>query len=254
MYRPYDNAQTVDDEAAVLADFVQRSEPIYQTFEHQGDVVYGRRPRSTLDLFDRPDAIGTAIFIHGGYWQSCVKSDTAFIVPSILKQGYRCILLEYNLAPDSRLTDIVQQIGEALDFLQEQGWVGTQVVLIGHSAGAHLSACHMAHPLVGSAHLISGIYDLAPIRETHLNEALQLSDDEILRYSPVGELARTTVPCRIAYGARELPELKWQSRNFFERRQSVDSNHMLVCQQLPACDHYSILDAYCARSLVIDAS
>lgn len=252
MYRPYDNGQTVDDEAAVLADFVQRSERVYQTFGHQSDIVYGSRPRSTMDLFDVVDATGTLIFIHGGYWQSCVKSDFACIVPSILEQGYRCILLEYNLAPDSPLAEIVLQVGEALDFLQQQAWVGSDVVLMGSSAGAHLAACHVSHPLVGALHLLSGIYDLAPIRQTHVNAALQLSDEEILNCSPAYAPTKLSVPCRISYGARELPELKWQSMNLFERWQAVQLDSTLVCQQLPNCDHFNILDAYCARSLAID--
>lgn len=247
MYRPYDNAQTVDDAGAVLADFVRRGERVYQAFEHQSDIVYGSRPRSTLDLFDLSDGIGTVVFIHGGYWQSCVKSDFACIVPPVLEQGYRCVLLEYDLAPNSRISEIVRQVGDALDFLQEQAWARTDIVLMGHSAGAHLAACHMSHPVVAAVHLLSGIYDLAPIRQTHLNAALQLSDAEILNHSPAYLPLNATVPCHIAFGAKELPELKWQSMNFFQRRHLAGHDGPLVCQQLPACDHFNILDAYCAQ-------
>lgn len=252
MCRPYDNARTVADEAAVLADCVRRSERVYRTFDHQSDIVYGNRPCSTLDLFDRPGACGTVVFLHGGYWQSQVKTNFACIVPPLLKQRYRCVLLEYDLAPASRLPDIVHQVGDALDFLQRQRWAGASIALLGHSAGAHLAACHMAHPLVRSAHLLSGIYDLAPIRQTHLNAALQLSDADIAHCSPAYAPAPADIPCHIAFGARELAELKWQSTNYFRCRQTLAARSALVCEQLPGCDHFNILDAYCARRLALD--
>lgn len=59
--------------------------------------------------------------------------------------------------------------------------------MIGHSAGAHLGALMQDHPLVSKTILLSGIYDLAPIPQTPLNNALNLSDHEIKHYSPIGE-------------------------------------------------------------------
>lgn len=250
--RPYDNAHTVDDEAAVLDDFVRRSGQVYRAFEHRRDIVYANRPRSTLDVFEQPGAIGTVVFIHGGYWQSCAKSDFAFLVPAILEHGYCCILLEYGLAPANRIADIVGQVGVALDFLQQQDWLAGPVALMGHSAGAHLAACHVSHAMVDTAHLVSGIYELAPIRETHLNAALRLGDEEIRRYSPANTPIRPGVPCRIAYGSEELPELQWQSRNLFEQWRPESNGGRLACQPLPGCNHYNILDAYSARPLAIE--
>jgi len=93
------------------------------------------------------------VFIHGGYWQWCDKADFAFIVPPLLEQRFRCVLLEYDLAPHSGLAEIVRQVGRALDFLRRQSWAGGPLILTGHSAGAHLAACHMAHPAVGALEL-----------------------------------------------------------------------------------------------------
>lgn len=248
MYRPYDNGQTVADEAAILDDFVQRSRHAYDTLEHQADIAYAEQTRSTLDVFAPQAPKGTVLFIHGGYWQHGAKSDFAFIAPAILRQDYRCVLLEYDLAPHSGIAAITRQIRSALDFLHRQAWADARVDVVGHSAGAHLAACHIDHPLIDHAHLLSGIYDLAPIRQTHLNDALQLSDDDILRHSPAYMPAYTTSPCHIVYGALELPELKWQSVNLFRRRQDVDAHNELSCRQMPGCNHYNILDAYCAQT------
>lgn len=247
MHRPYDNSQTVADEAAVLADFVRRSQPVYRNIPHRRDVVYGAGPRSTLDVFDCPAAVGMVVFIHGGYWQWCDKRDFAFIVPLLLRQHYRCILLEYDLAPHSRVSAIVRQVGGALNFLQQQSWIGGPLILMGHSAGAHLAACHLNHPAVSAVHLLSGLYDLAPIRETHLDEALQLSADEIAHNSPIRlPYAGLAKPCAIAVGALELPELRMQSERFAQHLRQVCPQAPVSSRVLPGCTHYDILDAYCA--------
>lgn len=245
--RPYDNSQTVADEAAVLADFVERSALVYQRLAHRRDVFYGAGERSTLDVFDCPDAVAAVVFIHGGYWQRCRKSDFAFIVPSLLRQRCQCILLEYDLAPHRTVGQIVQQVGEALDFLRQQAWVRQPLTVIGHSAGAHLAACHLAHPAVGRAHLLSGLYELAPLCDTHLNAALLLSDADIEQCSPVRSIhVAPTVPCAVVVGEQELPELQWQSRLFVQHLQQLNPTAPVTHQVLPGCNHFNILDAYCA--------
>ena len=43
----------------------------------------------------------------------------------------------------------------------------------------------LGHPAVRGGCAISGVYELGPIRDTYLNEKLQLSDDEIETLSPL---------------------------------------------------------------------
>jgi acetyl esterase/lipase len=241
--RKYDNAVTVVDEGEILANFQYRSSLSYQTYHHIKDIHYGLQHRSTMDFFPLEHANRTVIFIHGGYWQWCDKSDFAFIAPYILAKGAQCILLEYDLAPRSKISDIVVQIGNALDFIAEQDWKTREVLLVGHSAGAHLSALSLKHPLVSKAALLSGIYDLTPIQETHLNHALTLSQEDILKYSPIYQQEHIDIPCTILCGNLELEELKWQSQNYFEYRRSQGSG-LFSFDSLPEINHYSILDYY----------
>lgn len=82
--RPYDNSRTVANEHEILAEFKRTSLLSYQKFTHIADIQYGTHPRSTLDLFPLEQAKKTVIFIHGGYWQWCDKSDFGFIVLYVL--------------------------------------------------------------------------------------------------------------------------------------------------------------------------
>ena len=245
LHRQYDNAQTVEDEAAILADFTQRSAKVYQQFPVWRDMVYAGHHRSTLDVFPCANSQGSLIFVHGGYWQQCNKADFAFIIPMLQQACFQCILLEYDLAPYSRIPKIVHQVGLALDYLQKQSWIEGRVVAVGHSAGAHLLANHLSHPLLSQSYLLSGIYDLAPIRNTHLNHALQLDDKTILRYSPLLQPLSSTIKCHILCGANELPELKHQSLLYFLYLQSLgDDIARATHHVLPGCNHYTILDHF----------
>ncbi|MFX5480901.1 alpha/beta hydrolase, partial [Acinetobacter baumannii] len=79
--------------------------------------------------------------------------------------------------------------------------------------------------------------------ETHLNHALNLSEEDILKYSPIYQKERTDIPCRILCGDLELSELQWQSQNYFEHRCST--GHELVSfETISGVNHYSILDHY----------
>ncbi|MCU7695841.1 alpha/beta hydrolase [Acinetobacter sp. AYS6] len=241
--RPYDNASTVANEHEILAEFQSRSMAVYQTCTHIRDIQYGKQPRSTLDLFPLEKAKKTVIFIHGGYWQWCDKSDFAFVVPHVLSKGVQCILLEYDLAPQSKISDIASQVYQALDFIREQHWRTDEVVLVGHSAGAHLAALSVGHPLISEMVLLSGIYDLEPIRRTHLNHALNLSNEDILKYSPIYYTKRIAIPCSILCGELELEELKWQSQNYFEIKKGQEPNFVSF-KLIPEINHYSILEHY----------
>lgn len=247
--RPYDNSRTVANEHEILAEFKRTSLLSYQKFTHIADIQYGTHSRSTLDFFPLEQAKKTVIFIHGGYWQWCDKSDFAFIVPYVLAKGAQCILLEYDLAPQSKISDIASQINQALDFIREQDWKTNEVVLVGHSAGAHLAALSLGHPLIFEMVLLSGIYDLEPIQSTHLNHALNLSSEDILKYSPVHQSKRITTPCSIFCGELELDELKWQSQNYFEMKKRQDQDFVSF-KLIPKINHYSILNHYFNNILI----
>ena len=241
--RQYNNATTVANEDEILTNFQTRSLVSYQKYRHIRDIQYGAHPRSTLDLFPVEQTNKTIIFIHGGYWQWCEKSDFAFIAPYILEKKAQCILLEYDLAPQSKIADIVTQVYQAFDFIAGQDWITDEVVLVGHSAGAHLGALTLDHPLISEIVLLSGIYDLEPIQKTHLNHALNLSKEDILKYSPIYHKERIHIPCKILCGELELEELKWQSQIYFESKSSQDLD-LVQFKLIPEVNHYSILDNY----------
>jgi acetyl esterase/lipase len=140
------------------------------------------------------------------------------------------------------LTEIVHEITLSLDWLAANGaafGIGGPVVLSGWSAGAHLAALALGHPAVTAGLAVSGVYDLAPIRDTSLNIALKLTDQEIAEFSPL-RLPAVRKRLAIAYGSAELPALVCDSTQFHAVRTAANAPGELVV--VHGADHFTILD------------
>ena len=208
------------------------------------DIPYGPAPRQRFDLYaaEHPSA-PCLVFIHGGYWQRNRHEDFAIYAEGVLAHGWSAALPGHTLAPDASLTEIVGEIGRALDWLAANG---TQhglgcgpIIVSGWSAGGHLAAMALAHPRVAAGLAISGVFDLAPLCDTYLNEKLRLTDREISTLSPL-RLPIVQKPLAIAYGANELPALVADSRNLYARRTADGAPAWLI--EIQGGDHFTVLD------------
>jgi hypothetical protein len=82
------------------------------------------------------------------------------------------------------------------------------------------------------------VYDLAPIRDTGLNNALKLTDQEVATLSPL-RLPAVHKRLDIAYGTAELPALVVDSIQFHESRIAAHAPGSLF--PIEGADHFSIL-------------
>jgi len=208
------------------------------------DVPYGSAPRQRFDLFAARDAAAPClVFIHGGYWQRNTREDFAAFAEGIMAHGWSVAMVGYTLAPDATLAAIVGEMGQALDWLgrngAQHGLAGGPVVVSGWSAGGHLTAMALSHPRVAAGLAISGVYELAPIRETYLNEKLGLTDEEVATLSPL-RLPVVPKPLAIAYGDKELPALVADSRDLHARRSAAGALGSLL--PIAGADHFTILE------------
>jgi arylformamidase len=208
------------------------------------DVPYGPAPRQRWDLFAaRTPSAPCLVFIHGGYWQRNTREDFAAFAEGIMAHGWSAAMPGYTLAPDVSLKAIVGEIGQALDWLAADGpkhGLGSgPIVVSGWSAGGHLTAMALSHPRVTAGLAISGVFELAPIRDTYLNEKLRLTDDEIATLSPL-RLPVVPKPLAVAYGTGELPALIADSRDVHARRAAAGAPGPLV--PISGADHFTILE------------
>ncbi|MBL6454309.1 alpha/beta hydrolase [Belnapia sp. T6] len=240
----YDNTNAVKDSAALIAARNAEATPFRAAHAGHLDLAYGAGQRNAWDLFPAADpAAPCLVFIHGGYWQRNRREDFGAFMKGALEAGWSAALPGYSLAPEASLTQIVAEIRAALDWLQANGpahGIAGKVVLSGWSAGGHLTAMALDHPLVAAGLAISGIFELAPIRDTDLNEKLSLTEAELAALSPM-RLPVVPKPLAIAYGTAELPELCRQSRDFHALRAAAHAPGPLI--PVPGADHFRILSA-----------
>jgi len=228
----YNNAAAVKNSAQIIAHWQKRSEAVRAKYPDGLDLRYGPEERNRIDLFEAKKGAPLLVFIHGGYWQMRDKETFAFLVPGPLAHGISVALVGYTLAPHKRLDAIVGEIHAAIRYLDSRA---NRLIVSGWSAGAHLSAMAMQIPAVNAGLLISGLYDLEPIRHSYVNEKLRLDAFEAERNSPIS-LPAFSEPVTIAYGAQELPELCRQSEDYAKR---VPQAKLL---RLPRHDHFTLLE------------
>ena len=238
----YDNNAAVKNSAALIAERNQASEMLRASRNSFLDVPYGDRERTKIDLYPAVDKTAPClVFLHGGYWQRNSRDVFAMLVEGVAAHGWSVAIPGYSLAPDVSLTDIVTEISQSLDWLAQHGaayGISGPVVLAGWSAGAQLVAMALDHPRVAAGLAISGVYDLAPIRDTGLNNALKLTDEEVARLSPL-HLPVVQKRLDIAYGSAELPALVFDSIRLHEARMAAGAPGKLF--PIEGADHFSIL-------------
>jgi arylformamidase len=198
--------------------------------------------RTAFDLY--PAAYPGApclVFIHGGYWQRNSRELFACFAEGPAAAGWSVAIPGYTLAPQTDLRGIVAEIGQALDWLVDKGpryGIAGPLVIAGWSAGGQLAAFHLQHRGVVAGLAISGIYDLAPLRDTNLNEALKLSVDETAEFSQL-RLPVTRKPLIISFGSAELPTLVHDAWLLYEFRNREGAPGKIL--PIAGADHFSIL-------------
>jgi acetyl esterase/lipase len=118
------------------------------------DLAYGQHPRQRLDVYLPGTVKGPILLlVHGGAWSSGDKRSPAFIIPKVryfTARGYVVVATNYRLLPDAHPLEQARDVARALTLVQRRapawGADSAQVVLIGHSAGAHLVALLDADP------------------------------------------------------------------------------------------------------------
>jgi len=99
-----------------------------------------------------------------------------------------------------------------------------RVFLSGHSSGAHLAGVVLVtdwqknfglpSDLVKGAVLMSGMYDLQPVRLSKRSEYVRFTDEMEQTLSTQRHLDRLNTPIIVSYGTLESPEFQRQSRDF----------------------------------------
>lgn len=238
------NSLAVPETATIVGGWDKLSAELRAHHPQYLDLRYGPRERNRIDLLKANSGGPTLVFIHGGYWQTRAKENFTFCAAGPMAHGINVALVGYTLAPDVTLDQIVDEVRAAIDYLAGElptlGGDPEQIMVSGWSAGGHLSSMVLGHPRIKAGLLISGVYDLEPIRHSYLNAKLGLDEATSRRNSPVVHPGGVNKPLIIVAGSGELPLLRKQSADFAAHR----ALHGLpvVYEEIPGANHFTMLN------------
>ncbi len=175
---------------------------------------YGPAPVETLDIYGAGEQ--AFVFVHGGAWKRQSKRENAFAAEMVVGAGAAFVALDFALLPSVRLDEMAVQVCRGIEWVHRN--VSQSVVLCGHSSGAHLAAVALTRlEFPKAALVVSGIYDLLPVRLSARNDYVRLDERLEHDYSPIRHIDKIRCPVSVAWAEHEAAEFARQSREFSEK-------------------------------------
>ena len=220
------------------------------------NIDYGPDPRQKLDLYlptQPADDSQVIVFVYGGAWRMGEKSDYEFIGQALSSAGHTVIVPDYRLYPEvvfpDFVTDIVlaiESVESASDSNDEVPTIDTSnVVLMGHSSGAHSVALIAADPryladtdtsvkaLIG----LAGPYDL-PIELEEVAPVFASATDPDLT-NPLKLAADTHPQTLLIHGTDDERVEPRHTRRYFDVLQSLDVDSRML--MVDGASHASVI-------------
>lgn len=242
---------------AELRGCVQRSEAARRELPYRAGIRYGATLAETLDIVPGPNP-GAPVFlyVHSGYWRANAARDFTHVARGPYAIGYTTILVDHALCPTVTLDEIVRQVRAAAAWvvrhIADYGGDPSRIVVGGHSAGGHLGAMLLCthweeqyglppDPFIGAL-LVSGLFDIAPLRYSYLQPAIQLDDGLVHRNSPIHHVRRSRTPVTLSWGGLEQSSFEDQSMQMHRAWNELNNNADLLPQ--PGADHFTAIHGF----------
>ncbi len=179
-------SEIIPDFAQAVQNMAKDSEDV--TGSHQfSRTRYGDHPRQWVEWIGGAGNTDLLpVILHGGYWRALEAESHRFMMPAFRSAGAHVANIEYRLMPEVSLGDVVSDAKAALHSLSNQ-FPNRRLVLIGHSAGAHLALSAMADTVlakrIAGIISLSGVFDLAPVCLSFLQPELHLTPEDVTAFS-----------------------------------------------------------------------
>jgi len=249
--KEYDNRARVPEHPQIFARWATDAESYRASLSgpQVERVNYGPTTREVIDLFDARPGAPLAVFIHGGWWRNFDPSLFSHFAIGLNAHQIGVALPGYNLCPQVGIADIIDEMRRALLALWRR--YHTRMLVLGHSAGGHLTAALLATDwssldptapidLVPAGYAISGVFDLMPLLYVSMNQDFRLDEEIARKNSPVSWPAPRGLVLDAVVGARESNEFLRQSRLIADvwGKAGVATRY----EEISEANHFTVLD------------
>jgi len=236
------------------------------------NVPYGPGPRNQLDIY-RPrggaESLPVAVMFYGGTWEEGDRATYRFVGAALARRGIVTVIPDYRVYPEVRFPGFLRDGAEAVrwtrDHVADYGGDPTKIVLIGHSAGAHIAAMlaldsqWLAAVGLDSRRDIRGMvglagpYDFLPLTDPKLKDIFGPAD-RLARTQPIHFVDGQAAPIFVAAGTQDRTV---DPGNTTRLARKIESRGGQVTEVLyPGVDHRTLIGAFSpllrARAPVLD--
>jgi arylformamidase len=231
----YNNRWAVPDHMPDLERWAADSAAVREAVRCDLGVAYGSGEREKIDILypDREGPVPLIIFLHGGYWMSMTKDSYSFVGKNFIEAGAAFAVVGFGLCPDITLAAMTGQVERAIGYLWDHaealGFDRQRIYLAGHSSGGHLAAMVLGGGVSGqppvppetfkASVIVSGLFDLAPIAATYINNFIALDEDGVRAVSPLHHVPPASAkmgPLILGTGEHELAEYHLHQARYAE--------------------------------------
>ncbi len=234
----YDQSTLVSDIDEYRYQWMEQSARVREMLNCRLSVSYGDGANEKLDIF--PVASGgpapIMMFIHGGAWKALSPDSFSFPAERFNSAEAIWVTAGFDLLPSVSLDEQVRQNRAALAWLWRNaasfGGDPNRLFVSGHSSGGHVGSCliqggwraeeGLPEDIIKGAVLVSGMYDLEPVRLSARNDYVRLDRTAVRRLSFLHNIPDRLPPLSLFWGEGELQEFRRQSRHCAETLWSMD--------------------------------
>ncbi len=219
--------------------------------------AYGETPLEAFD-FHSCGVAGAPImiFIHGGAWKGGDSTLFAHLADPFLAAGVHVAVLDFIQidAAGGHLETMIGQVRNGVAHIARNaallGGDPSRIFVSGHSSGAHLSGCVLVTDwarayglpadLLKGIVLVSGMYELEPVRRSKRSLYVKFTDSTVEKLSAIRHLDMIHCPVIVAYGTQESPEFQRQSREFAAALAAAGKRVELIVGH--GCNHFEMVE------------
>jgi arylformamidase len=207
----YNQRAWVPNVEQIVAGMAAASDEVRKKIGEPKNERYGPSELESLDIY------GTGkkafVFVHGGAWQRESRRGSAFGALPVVDAGATFVVLGFAAIPRVTLPEMADQARRGIEWVLKN--LSRETVVFGHSSGAHLTACALTNiPDIRKGMVVSGLYDLHPVRLSARQAYVKLDDRSEDALSPIRHAARIRCPVTVACAEKDSDEFRRQAKDF----------------------------------------
>lgn len=226
------------------------------------DLAYGTGTRQQLDVYV-PGAADAAVpprpvvvFFYGGSWRNGERAFYQFVGEALASRGFVVVIPDYRLYPEARFPVFVEDGAAAVRWVRDRigpfGGDPDDIVLMGHSAGAHiaallatdrryLQAAGVPHAGIRGVVGLAGPYAFDPSRYA-ITRPIFADVKEVTESQPLHFVTGGEPPMLLLHGAADTTVLPTNSRELADKLRQTGGEARVI--EYPEVGHIGIILAF----------